>query len=184
MQITKASIADIPQLVTLINSAYRGEESKKGWTTEAELLEGKRINAEGLEKIINTPNAVILKCSNEEARPDDPVGRGNIIGCVYLKKNENKMYLGMLTVSPRLQSGGIGKLILKASEEYAVENNCDAIEMTVISVRHELIAWYQRHGYHDTGKRSPFPDDPLSTKKQELEFITMEKSLYNNFKTN
>lgn len=167
MQISKATPQDIPQLVTLINSAYRGEESKRGWTTEAELLEGKRINAEGLERIINTPDATILKCTND----------GNIIGCVYLKRNDDKMYLGMLTVSPTLQSGGIGKKILKASEEYAAEQNCNAIEMTVISVRHELIAWYQRHGYHDTGKRSPFPDDPLSTKKQPLEFIVMEKSL-------
>ena len=87
------------------------------------------------------------------------------------------MYLGLLTVSPMLQAGGIGKNILKASEEYAAEQDCDTMEMTVISVRHELIAWYQRHGYHDTGKRSPFPDDPLSIKKQSLEFITMEKSL-------
>ncbi|MDB5198533.1 MAG: family acetyltransferase [Chitinophagaceae bacterium] len=168
MSITKASIKDIPQLVTLINSAYRGEESKKGWTTEANLLEGKRVNADGLEKIINTPNAVILKCTNVD---------GNIIGCVYLKKNGNKMYLGMLTVSPALQSGGIGKKILKASEEYAAEQNCDAVEMTVISVRDELIGWYQRHGYHDTGKRLPFPDDPLSVQKQPLEFIVMKKSL-------
>lgn len=168
METTTATLKDIPQLVTLINSAYRGEESKKGWTTEADLLEGQRVNAEGLEKIIHTPGAVILKCCNEE---DD------VIGCVYLKKNDNKMYLGMLTVSPTLQAGGIGKKILKASEEYAAQQDCDAIEMTVISVRKELIAWYQRHGYHDTGKRSPFPDDPLSTKKQALEFITMEKSL-------
>lgn len=168
MEINKATIKDIPQLEKLINSAYRGEESKKGWTTEADLLEGRRINAEGLEKIINTPGSVILKCSNEE---------NNIIGCVYLKKNDHKMYLGMLTVSPTLQAGGIGKKILKAAEEYAAKQNCDTIEMTVISLRHELIAWYNRQGYYDTGERSPFPEDTLSTKKRSLEFIKMEKSL-------
>ncbi|HUS03018.1 MAG TPA: GNAT family N-acetyltransferase [Chitinophagaceae bacterium] len=168
MEINKAKLVDIPKLVALINSAYRGEDSKKGWTTEADLLEGQRVNAEGLDKIINTPGSIILKCCNEEE---------NIIGCVYLKQNDKKMYLGMLTVSPTLQAGGIGKQILKAAEEYAAQQNCNAIEMTVISVRLELIGWYNRHGYHDTGKRSPFPDDPLSTKKQSLEFITMEKSL-------
>lgn len=167
MNISNATKEDIPKLETLINSAYRGEGSKKGWTTEADLLEGKRIHAEGLERIITTPGAVILKCSIDE----------NIIGCVYLKKNDNKMYLGMLTVSPALQAGGLGKKILRACEGYAAEQKCDAIEMTVISVRHELIAWYQRHGYHDTGKRSPFPDDQPSVQKQPLEFITMEKSL-------
>jgi len=168
MNITKATPEDIPQLETLINSAYRGEESKKGWTTEADLLTGKRINADGIKKIIGEPNAVILKCCSDD---------NTLIGCVYLKKNYNKMYLGMLTVSPTLQAGGIGKKILKASEEYAIEKNCDTMEMRVVSIRHELIAWYQRHGYHNTGKIIPFPDDPLSTKTQPLEFIQMEKSL-------
>jgi N-acetylglutamate synthase-like GNAT family acetyltransferase len=158
MNITKATSQDIPQLETLINSAYRGEESKKGWTTEANFLTGKRINADGIKKIMDDANAVILKCCNDAEI---------LIGCVYLKKNDNKMYLGMLTVSPALQAGGIGKKILKASEEYAVEKNCNAMEMRVVSIRHELIAWYQRHGYHD----------PLSTKTQPLEFIQMEKSL-------
>jgi ribosomal protein S18 acetylase RimI-like enzyme len=76
-----------------------------------------------------------------------------------------------------LQAAGIGKKILHAAESYAAEKKCDAIKMKVISVRHELISWYQRHGYHDTGKRSPFPDDLLSIQKQPLEFIIMEKSL-------
>ena len=168
MNITKATSEDIPKLETLINSAYRGEESKKGWTTEADLLEGKRINAEELEIIITTPDAVILKCINED----------DIIGCVYLKKNDNKMYLGMLTVSPTLQAGGIGKKILNASEEYTAQQKCDAIEMRVISIRYELIAWYQRHGYHDTGRKIPFINElVLNVQKQPLEFIVMEKSL-------
>lgn len=169
MQITRATTADIPQLVTLINSAYRGEESKKGWTTEAYLLEGQRIDADALEKIINEPFSVILKCTD---------GSNELVGCVYLKKNNNKIYLGMLTVSPALQAAGIGKKILQAAEEYAAQQNCDAVEMTVISVRNELIEWYQRRGYNDTGERSPFPDDPaFGIKTQPLEFIVMEKNL-------
>lgn len=168
MNISKATLQDIPQLEILINSAYRGEESKKGWTTEADLLDGIRINADGLKKIINEPSSVILKCCSDN----------NLVGCVYLKKNNNKLYLGMITVAPLLQAGGIGKKILKASEKYAVEKKCDAIEMRVISVRHELIAWYQRHGYHNSGKKLPFGDEQaLSVQTQPLEFIVMEKSL-------
>ena len=83
----------------------------------------------------------------------------------------------MLTVCPELQGSGLGKKIIKAAEQYAAEQNCNAIEMTVISVRSELIEWYERQDYHDTGKRSPFPDDPLSIQKKPLEFITMEKTL-------
>ena len=87
------------------------------------------------------------------------------------------MYLGMLTVSPEIQAQGIGKKLLFASEEFAKQNKCDAMQMTVISVRSELIAWYQRHGYHDTGKRSPFEAGALSKQLQPLEFIYMEKKL-------
>lgn len=167
MNISKATLEDIPLLEKLINSAYRGEESKKGWTTEADLLEGKRINVDELKKIISQPNVVILKCSNDD---------NDLNGCVYLKKNDNKMYLGMLTVSPLLQAGGIGKKILNAAEEYAFQQKCNLIQMRVISVRHELIAWYQKHGYSKTGETIPYvPGDGLSIPKQPLEFIIMEK---------
>ena len=169
MNITKATSEDIPHLEKLINSAYRGEESKKGWTTEADLLVGKRIDADGIEKIMSQQDAVILKCCNDN---------NELTGCVYLKKNANKMYLGMLTVSPTLQASGIGKKILKEAEVYAAEHTCDTVEMRVVSVRHELIAWYQKHGYHDTGKTEPFANaSALSVQTQQLEFIIMEKSL-------
>ena len=169
MNISKAIFEDIPQLEILINNAYRGEQSKKGWTTEAYLLDGKRTDADALKKIMSQPGVAILKYCNDDNR---------LTGCVYLKKNFYKMYLGMLTVSPDLQARGIGKQLLKASEQYAKENKCDAIEMTVISIRHELIAWYERHGYFKTAEIRPFTVDPKFVKsKQPLEFIVLEKSL-------
>jgi ribosomal protein S18 acetylase RimI-like enzyme len=168
--ISEATLQDIPQLEILINSAYRGEESKKGWTTEADLLKGKRVEADALANIISQPEAVILKyCDNDN----------NLVGCVYLKQDNSSMYLGMLTVSPTLQAGGIGKKILQAAEKYAIDKKCDTIEMKVISIRYELITWYERHGFYNTGKVSPFPDDPLSIQTQPLEFITMEKNCNN-----
>ena len=39
-QIKIAIQADIPSIVALLNSAYRGESSMKGWTTEAHLIGG------------------------------------------------------------------------------------------------------------------------------------------------
>jgi len=168
MEIIKATLQDIPKLEKLINSAYRGDESRKGWTTEADFLEGKRTDAKTLAGIINEPGSVILKHTDGD----------EITGCVYLKKNNSKMYLGMLTVAPILQAAGIGKRILKASEQYALEQKFEAIEMRVISLRHELIDWYVRHGYYDTGIKIPFPaDETLSKLLQPLEFIMMEKKL-------
>jgi ribosomal protein S18 acetylase RimI-like enzyme len=104
---------------------------------------------------------------------------GKLTGCVYLQKQEDKLYLGMLTVSPEMQGLGIGKRLLKAAEDYALEQNCQAIDMTVITIRTELINWYERHGYRKTGETKPFPSDPrYGIAKQLLEFYVMTKRLY------
>lgn len=168
-KIIPAVLTDVPALVKLVNSAYRGESSKKGWTTETDLLSGIRTNEMALASIFQKTSDTILKCCDAYE---------NIIGCVHLQHQDKKIYLGMLTVSPQLQAKGIGKLLLTASENYARENNFDSIIMTVISVREELIAWYERRGYISTGKTKPFPNDPnFGIPKQELKFIVMEKKI-------
>jgi ribosomal protein S18 acetylase RimI-like enzyme len=167
--ITPASIQDIPSLLLLLNNAYRGEESKKGWTTEADLLLGEqRTDEVSLLKLFNTPNAVFLKYEED----------GKIKGCVFLHKKEKRLYLGMLSVSPVLQGKGIGRQLLDAAAIHAKQQGCDSIYMTVISVRHELIAWYERHGYRDTGERQPFPvDHNFGEPTQTLEFCILEKQI-------
>ncbi len=167
--ISKAAIEDIPAINTLVNSAYRGESSKKGWTTEEHLLGGIRTDESGLLELMQNPVNTFLKFTDNQA----------IIGCVLLEKQVNKLYLGMLTVSPELQGGGVGKQLLQAAEVFATEHNLSKIVMTVISVRTELIAWYERNGYKPTGETKPFPmNDPnFGEPKQFLEFIVMEKSL-------
>lgn len=167
--IDPASEKDIPALNILINSAYRGEGSKQGWTTEADLLGGIRTDGAALKELMQQPNAVILKYEEEN----------KILGCVYLKQEDNKIYLGMLTVAPQLQNKGIGKILLAASEDEARKRNCIAIFMSVISIRTELINWYKKHGYYNTGKTKPFPkDDPrFGIPKQPLEFIILEKDM-------
>jgi ribosomal protein S18 acetylase RimI-like enzyme len=165
--IAKVVAEDIVSLNTLINSAYRGEFSKKGWTTEAHLLEGSRTTEVELLDIIQDASHTILKYSDN----------GKIIGCVLLKVKANELYLGMLTVSPDLQNSGIGKKLLRQAEVFAVEMQLPKIVMTVITVREELIAWYKRNGYVDTGAREPFPVsdvfNPIT--KEPLEFMVLEK---------
>ena len=167
--ITKARKTDIIELNILVNSAYRGESSKKGWTTEEHLLGGIRTDEEGLTQTFENKDITILKYTEND----------KIIGTVSLEKQGKKLYLGMLTVSPNLQGGGVGKQLLKAAEIFAQEENIPIIVMTVISVRSELIAWYERHGYVRTGETKPFPmDDPNFGKpKTFLEFIVLEKNV-------
>ena len=168
MQIRKATINDIPDLVPLVNSAYRGEDGQKGWTNEAHLIGGPRTKAEDVEELIREPGAVIL--TGWEA--------GGLVGCVYLKKEGEKLYLGMLSVWPMRQRSGVGKRLMDAAGPYARIHGCKVIRITVISVRVELIAWYERHGFHRTGESEPFhAGDRFGTVKQRLELAVLEKNI-------
>ena len=166
--IGSATIADVPELNQLVNSAYRGDSSRKGWTTEADLLSGLRTTEADLYGSLANPQAQILTYRAE----------GRLLGCVYLERKEAELYLGMLTVSPDCQTEGIGKRLLGVAEEVARNVGCQTVTMTVISQRHELIAWYERRGYQSTGVTKPFPDDPrFGVPAQPLTFIVMAKSV-------
>jgi ribosomal protein S18 acetylase RimI-like enzyme len=168
--ISKATLEDIPQIVALLNSAYRGESSKQGWTTEADLIAGdQRTDMASVNKVMNEPGSVILKYTDE---------KNKIIGTVNLQEHDRGLYLGMFAVSPALQGGGIGKQLLKAADGYAKEVGVATIYMSVVSVRKELIDWYKRHGYSETGERKAFEQDEVTGKHlQKLEFIILEKNI-------
>ncbi len=167
--ISIAQPEDAKKLNLLVNSAYRGDSSRQGWTTEADLLDGTRIDEDALRELLQKENTSILKYEDE----------GTLQGCVELRKEGSKLYLGMLSVKPHTQGKGIGKALLHAAEVHAKKINCDSIFMTVISVRKELIDWYVRHGYRLTGEKKPFivPDTRWGVPKKELEFVVLEKSL-------
>ncbi|MFA6087929.1 GNAT family N-acetyltransferase [Mucilaginibacter sp.] len=169
MFITLATLTDVPELTALINASYRGESSKKGWTTEAHLIDGQRIDNEGLAEQMEDPNAVILKSMDDA---------GKITGCVYLQMRGDKLYLGMLTVSPLLQANGLGRLLLQAAEDYARSIDYHTITMTVISTRTELLSWYERRGYQKTGDVIPLIiTEKFGILKQPVEMFRLEKTV-------
>lgn len=165
----KAEITDAQNITDLVNSAYRGDSSKVGWTTEADLLGGQRTDIEKIQEMINDESARIELCIEERT----------ILGCIYIKKEFDAVYFGMLTVDPTLQNKGTGKLLLNRLEELAKEWGYQKIRMTVISQRSELIAYYERRGYRFTGKTEPFPEnDPrFGLPKTKLIFHVFEKSI-------
>lgn len=167
--ISIASLEDVSAITRLLNSAYRGEVSKKGWTTEEHLIGGDTRSTDQLTAdTMNEKASVFLKY----------VDNSEITGCVNLQQHGEKIYLGMFSVAPWHQGGGIGKEILKAAEEYSLSINCHIIYMSVISVRTELINWYMRHGYEDTGIRKPFIEDGITGKhKMPLQFMFLEKKI-------
>ncbi len=168
--IEKATPTDIPRLVAIINGVYRGEASKAGWTTEADLIAGDiRTDEDDLAQLMAQASTTFLKVIHEAA---------GIIGTVFLDKRGDRLYLGMLSVDIAWQAAGIGRRMLRASEELAVSLGCSAVFMQVIPMRDELMAWYARNGYLPTGERKPFDGDPkFGVPRVPIEFVILEKQV-------
>ncbi|MFE5872208.1 GNAT family N-acetyltransferase [Streptomyces roseifaciens] len=166
-----ATVEDVPVLVALVESAYRGDASRAGWTTEADLLDGQRTDPDGVEAVVTDPDSRLLV-----------VERGDrIVACCQLEHRGTHAYFGMFAVSPEMQGGGLGKVVI-AEAERLVRADWGATEMhmTVIKQRDELIAWYERRGYRRTGRMSPFPygDERFGIpQRDDLEFELLIKEL-------
>ncbi|PTD11808.1 hypothetical protein FCULG_00002772 [Fusarium culmorum] len=165
-----ATTLDIPPLLSLIVSAYRGPESRAGWTTEADLLADERISPPPWKPKSPTPMS-----GSEDA------SSGLVACCEIVRKDDERAYFGLFAVSPKLQAGGIGRQVLQQAEEYAKKEwGTKIMTMTVIWTRDELIAWYMRRGYARTGEKSPFPYAELYNGKalrDDLYFDHLEKAL-------
>ncbi|QMU70127.1 GNAT family N-acetyltransferase [Streptacidiphilus sp. P02-A3a] len=143
-----ATAADVPALVALIESAYRGESSRAGWTTEADLVQGRRTDSEGVLAVLRGPDSRMLVAESD----------GALLGCCQVEDRRGHAYFGMFAVRPELQGGGLGRRLLAEAERLAgAEWGARQMHMTVISVREDLIAWYVRRGYARTGQLSDFP---------------------------
>ena len=166
-----AVMADIPAVVALVESAYRGDSGRRGWTTESDLLDGQRVDAAGVADVIAKFGSRVLLGESG----------GSLRVCCHIEKQGEACYFGMFAVDPTRQGGGVGKQTMAEAERIARDVwKCTKMEMTVISVRDELIAWYVRRGYRRTGKFKPFPygDERFGIpKRDDLRFEFLEKRL-------
>ncbi|MFP8886355.1 GNAT family N-acetyltransferase [Streptomyces mangrovi] len=167
---------DVPALVALVESAYRGEASRAGWTTEADLLDGQRTDPEGVADVVRAPGSLMLIAERD----------GEPVACCQLERREGGAgetvaYFGMFAVRPVLQGGGLGRAVLAEAERTVRERwGAREMHMTVITARVDLIAWYERRGYARTGRTSPFPygDERFGVPlRDDLEFELLVKSL-------
>ena len=146
-----ALISESASIASLANAAYRGDSSRQGWTTEADLLDGLRTTAADVQQLIESEHSVILVCMSDE----------DLIASVCLEKKTDAVYVGMFVVNPAMQSLGIGKQLLTYAEIYAAQHwSVSKFCMHVITLRHELIAFYERRGYRRTGIVKAFPLNP------------------------
>ncbi|MFE1952823.1 MULTISPECIES: GNAT family N-acetyltransferase [Streptomyces] len=166
-----ATEADTEVLVALIESAYRGDSSRVGWTTEADILQGQRTDPQGVLDVIEGEGSRLLVVERD----------GQVVACCQLEHRGPHAYFGMFAVSPALQGAGLGKVIIAEAERSVRETwGVTEMHMTVISVREELIAWYERRGYRRTGELSPFPygDERFGVpQRADLQFELLVKPL-------
>ena len=163
--------SDVDALVALVESAYRGDSSRVGWTTEADILAGQRTDAEGVRAVVVAPDSRLLTVERD----------GALVACCQLEHRGDHAYFGMFAVSPALQGGGLGKVIIAEAERTVREVwGATEMHMTVISVREDLIAWYERRGYRRTGRMTPFPygDERFGVpQRDDLRFELLVKPL-------
>ena len=170
--IRDATVADIPDLHRLIESAYRGESSRAGWTTEADLLDGQRTDPEDLADILADPAQALLTA-----------WRGSeLLGCVLIAdRGEGTGYFGMLSIRPTLQGGGLGRRLVEAAHAALADRfGARRVRISVFPQRETLIAWYERLGYRQTGATLPFPYGNLRfglPRRDDLYFVVMEREL-------
>jgi ribosomal protein S18 acetylase RimI-like enzyme len=166
-----ATAADVPMLVELVTSAYRGDSSRVGWTTEADLLDGNRIDPDVLREDIERPRSRVILAERD----------GRTLACAHVAEEDGAGYFGMFSVVPGLQGGGIGSVVLAEAERVAREEwRLPAMRMTVIDLRDALIAWYERRGYRRTGIHKPFPYGDARfgiPRRDDLRFEVLEKPL-------
>jgi GNAT superfamily N-acetyltransferase len=166
-----AAVADIPAVVALVQSAYRGASSKAGWTTEADFLDGQRTDPDDVRQCIEREGSLVLLAV-----------RDNVIeACAHVANEGTAGYFGMFAVRPNQQGGGVGSALLGEAERVVRDKwKLPAMKMTVIDIRDELIAFYERRGYVRTGFKKPFPygDERFGIpKRDDLRFEVLEKSL-------
>lgn len=170
---TVATDADVPEVVSLINLAFRGRGEDAGWSIEEEYIEGTRITEDLLrEDMAAKSHATLLLWRMAD---------GWLLGCVWMEPEQHGIwYLGLLAVPPRQQKSGLGRKLLEAAENWARMRGATEIRMSVVNLRVALIEWYKRRGYVLTGETKPFPygDNRFGVpKRNDLHFVILQRQL-------
>ncbi|MEO5596231.1 MAG: GNAT family N-acetyltransferase [Lysobacteraceae bacterium] len=183
-----ATQADVDAIVALVESTYRGDASRAGWTTEADLLEGRRTGADEVATQIARADSRMLLAECVAAVSDiaatqqlDGFAGDELLACAQIAIEDGVGYFGMFSVQPHLQNCGIGSALLSEAERIARDEwNLPCMRMTVIDVRVDLIPYYLRRGYRQTGNKKPFPYGDARfgiPKRPDLRFEILEKIL-------
>jgi ribosomal protein S18 acetylase RimI-like enzyme len=190
---------DADAIVALVESAYRGDSSRAGWTTEADLLDGQRTDRQDVAQTLAAPGTRIVLAFLEAAAEteaeaeretssvapagvDRPLVDRSLVGTVLVQRDlSGTAHIAMFAIRPTLQARGLGRALLEEAERVARQDlGAPRAEMTVIEQRLDLLAWYQRRGYRPTGATEPFPyGNPRFglPRRPDLRFVVLAKPL-------
>lgn len=171
LRLRPATHDDVDAVVALVEQAYRGDASRAGWTTEADLVAGQRTDAAMVRELLAAPGTVLLLGHD---------GAGRLVACCQVEDRGDVAYVGMVAVRPGRQGGGIGTALLAAVDDLVRGWGRAALQLTVIAQRAELVAWYERRGFALTDERLGFPygDERFGRPlRDDLEFRVMRKEL-------
>lgn len=143
-----ADTSHVGAIVALVESAYRGDSGRRGWTTESDLLDGQRTDTQAVLEVLEHPHSKMLLAERDD----------RLLATCHLEQRGKSAYFGMFAVDPGEQGSGLGKSMLAEAERIACEHwQCRTMRMTVIEQRNDLIGWYERRGYRRSGEYQPFP---------------------------
>jgi ribosomal protein S18 acetylase RimI-like enzyme len=172
LRFRRAQASDIPALLALVHRAYRGEASRAGWTTEADLLDGQRTNAGELHALSAGAEGTRIILGSTDDVP---------VASMLFAPEIAHVYLGMIAVCPARQAEGLGRQLLAEAERITRHERLPPrLRLSVIAQRDELIAWYVRRGFRPTGERAPFPYGEPSfglPRRPDLYFVIFEKAI-------
>lgn len=193
LRVRAATAVEAEDVAALVHSAYRSDESRQGWTTEADLVGGQRVDAAMVRSFVAADGNVVLVAVLDEAaldeaaldeagaRDDAPGGPAPVVACCHLQRRARGAYLGMFAVRPGLQGRGVGRAVLAAAEQHVRDRwGLGTVEITVLDHRPELLAWYERCGFRPTGERHAFPADAERfgvPRRPDLQLLGMTKHL-------
>ena len=149
-----ATAADVARVTVLINAAFR--------KSEGFFVDGPRISEAEVAEHLAKGQFLLAEIGD------------TLNGCVYVELRGERSYLGLLSVDPECQQGGLGSFLMTAAENYCRERGSRFMDIYIVNVRKELPPFYQRRGYVETGT-TPFPEDVVT--KIACHFINMAKAL-------
>jgi predicted N-acetyltransferase YhbS len=153
VQLRAGELKDADAIAHLVNEAFRPERF---------FIDGDRTNPENIRELINKGKFLLAEDGD------------SIVGCVYVEPRGEHWYLGLLSVDPSRQGGGLGSLLMTAAEERARSAGAVVMDLRIVNLRSELPGFYRRLGYEETGT-APLPAD--ATVNQPCHFIQMSKKL-------